>query len=369
MEDFSRETREAPADWSGAPPRLHAYFAAEPELFPVWDKLRRHTAGLRSSTYEITDRCNLRCEGCFFFEGDEYAGRSEKTDPGDWEAFFAAEAARGINFAYLAGAEPSLVPDRIAIAARHFPRGSIVTNGTRRVDPDIPYRLHISLWGDGDMSAKLRGGDVFHKPLRMYAGDERAIFMMTVSRQNLHQCASVARACSDYGVKLTFSHFSPPESYLEKLAAGAENDDDFFRVSNGEDNMILDAEALARLRDTLDELMEAYPDTVVYSREYNHWTTQKDGLYDIDEATGIATNCAPRSTPYYDRFRPDMSNEDAKCCLPNLDCRQCRAYAVAQPSMMSWFRRQSQSLDGFRRWVRVSELWARVNMVGWERLA
>jgi hypothetical protein len=367
MEDFGGVQTRAQADFSSAPKRLRPLFEIEPELWPVYDKLRRHTAGLRSSTYEITDRCNLRCEGCFFFDGDEYAGRSELTENAQWEAFFAAEAGRGINFAYLAGAEPSMVPDRLKIAAEHFPRGTIVTNGTRRIDPALPFRLHISLWGDGEMSAKLRGGDVFHKPLRMYAEDPRAVFMMTVSKQNAHQIEKVAEACAEYGVKLTFSHFSPPETYLKKLEEGAEKDD-FFHASSRDDNMLLDPATLRRVREAIERVMERFPDTIVYSREYNNWTTQPEGLYEIDPKTGWALDCAPRSVSYYERFRPDQSSEGAKCCLPNLDCRHCRAYAVAQPSMMSWFRKQSQDLPGFRRWLGTSELWARINIIGWDQL-
>ena len=34
---------------------------------------------IRSSIYDVTDRCNLRCKGCFFFSsGEQNAAHEEK---------------------------------------------------------------------------------------------------------------------------------------------------------------------------------------------------------------------------------------------------------------------------------------------------
>ena len=42
---------------------------------------------IRSSIYDVTNRCNLRCKGCFFFSSDEHKAAPEETDIARWEAF------------------------------------------------------------------------------------------------------------------------------------------------------------------------------------------------------------------------------------------------------------------------------------------
>jgi len=68
---------------------------------------------IRSSIYDVTNRCNLRCKGCFFFSSDEHKAASEEEDPARWEAFVEREQARGVNLAILIGGEPTLCLDRV----------------------------------------------------------------------------------------------------------------------------------------------------------------------------------------------------------------------------------------------------------------
>ncbi len=62
---------------------------------------------IRSSIYDVTNRCNLRCKGCFFFSSDEHKAAPEETDVARWEAFVEREQARGVNLAILIGGEPT----------------------------------------------------------------------------------------------------------------------------------------------------------------------------------------------------------------------------------------------------------------------
>ena len=41
---------------------------AEPEVKARWEKVRRYFF-LRESTYDMTNRCNIRCDGCYYYEG------------------------------------------------------------------------------------------------------------------------------------------------------------------------------------------------------------------------------------------------------------------------------------------------------------
>ena len=50
---------------------------------------------IRSSIYDVTNQCNLRCRGCFFFSSGEHQAAPEEQDIHKWEAFVDAEKARG----------------------------------------------------------------------------------------------------------------------------------------------------------------------------------------------------------------------------------------------------------------------------------
>ena len=73
-----------------------------------WEKVRKYFF-LRESTYDMSNRCNLRCDGCYYYEGEKQFAR-ENGDPEAWRTLMRAEKARGITYVVLAGAEPSLVP-------------------------------------------------------------------------------------------------------------------------------------------------------------------------------------------------------------------------------------------------------------------
>lgn len=136
---------------------LRTHLAADPILHQRYTTLRRRNGVLHLSQYDLSDRCNLRCDGCLYFAGQANNGIEAADDLGEVERFFAAEAARGINYMEIRGAEPALVQDKLAIAARYIPCGVVYTNGSIRIRENIPYRLHISLWGLPEDSRMVRG--------------------------------------------------------------------------------------------------------------------------------------------------------------------------------------------------------------------
>ena len=68
---------------------------------------------IRSSIYDVTNQCNLRCKGCFFFSSNEHQAAREEMDLQKWEAFIDREKQRGVNLAILIGGEPTLYLDRV----------------------------------------------------------------------------------------------------------------------------------------------------------------------------------------------------------------------------------------------------------------
>ena len=103
---------------------------------------------IRSSIYDVTNRCNLRCKGCFFFSSGEHEAASEEIDIKKWEAFIDREKERGVNLAILIGGEPTLCLDRVEAFYKRLPT-FCATNGLIKVPRDrFPdMMLGISLVG------------------------------------------------------------------------------------------------------------------------------------------------------------------------------------------------------------------------------
>ena len=319
--------------------------------------LRTSVLPIRPSQYDLSTICNLYCEGCLFFSGSDYRGHKPEDDLSRLDAFFEKEAARGVNYVEVAGAEPSLIEHKLKVMARHIPKGVIYTNGTKKITSELQYRLQVSLWGLPEESRKLRGADVVHKQIRNYRDDARAIFVFTINGQNVTSIPAIAAFCADEGVRLSFNHYSPTEDYLEKLGQGAQRDE-YFRFSQSSDNMLLTAGNLAVSRDLISRAMEEFPDTVLYTPDFNGWVHQPGGLYDIDPVTRIARNCGARVTGTYRHFHADLSDAgDVKCCTPNIECSSCRLYAQSLGSALQSATRSARKGIEFNRWMKLWRLW------------
>lgn len=328
-------------------------------LFARLRDLRAKFPTIVSSNYDVSDTCNLSCEGCLYFSGINYTKLQGKRTVTEWERLFAAEAERGINFGYFAGAEPSLVPGILRAASRHLRTGMIATNGIKRIPEDIRYRIHVSLWGDEAASRELRGADNGPKALRNYQGDDRAIAVYTISRRNIDQIVPVSRMCADHGVPITFNYFSPTDDYQARLAGSVTSESDYFHASSSEDNLALTPADLLRAHEAIAEARSRHPDAIWYSLDYDRWITSGEPLYRLD-AEGIAIDCGNRVSPAHRHINADLTISTGKCCSPNIDCRECRAYLQGYATLLSRLRTFSKQPRDFRMWLDVWELWMRL---------
>jgi hypothetical protein len=309
--------------------RVHAIVDAHPDLAARYEHAKRIVRVFRKPTfYEVTQRCNLKCEGCYYFEGGISNPVPDEGTLAAWEEFFAAEARRHVTMAYFVGAEPALEQERLMAAAPWFPYGNVGTNGTIAIDRAIPFRIGVSVWaGDDATDRKLRGGAVFRKAFKNYAGDPRAIILYTLSAWNLNGVRTVAEMCRDHGLPLTFNMYSPTATFLGKLRSWQGNDENFFRVSRPGHTPCFSTEDLNRTRRLIDDLMEDFSDTIIYSAAYNRWVTKPGPLYEIDNTTGVAIDCGSRVIGHMKSFGPDRTVAAVKCCTSDVDCSQCRMYS------------------------------------------
>lgn len=299
---------------------------------------------LLASNYDITKKCNLSCEGCLFFDGEDYLAHHDNVSLEEWELFFQKEKSRGVNFPYFAGAEPSLVQERLLVATKYFAKGVVYTNGSIVLDKRIHFKIHISVWGEPEDEIASRNGSFFLQALQNYKDDPRAVFVYTIHAMNIDKIESIIKHCREWHAKLTFNLFSPTTEYLS--------------IQKEEQrSLILTPNKLQEIREKLDDFINKYPDVLIYTKEYNHYVTNPNGLYEIDATTQIAQNCAIRNEVTAKHFRTDLSSHESKCCYPNIDCTQCRTYAVSLGMAVSKYKTLLKTYDGFIEWNAIAKQW------------
>ncbi|WP_319521487.1 radical SAM protein [uncultured Desulfosarcina sp.] len=322
---------------------------ADAEVKARWEKVRQYFF-LRESTYDMTRRCNIRCNGCYYYEGDKQHTR-DNTRVDDWRKLMQAEKARGITFVVLAGAEPSLVPELCQACFDEIQLGCIATNGLERIPDSVGYRLHISVWGDDETSRKTRHAErMLVRQLENYAGDPRAVFVYTFTRHNIDQAETVVRTLADHGARVTFNMFSAPVGYQGDLRHTP--------IS------------LAETRRTMVDLLQRYPQTVLFSRYSAMAHTHEKGLHDLFRCS------YPRQNPSTDvglgrsfrQYRTDLTwDRAAACCVPDTDCADCRHYAAASAVVTARLFRHAVDPDTFGSWLDFVDTYLAVWVQGYEK--
>ena len=220
---------------------------ADPLIRERWEKVRRFFF-LRESTYDMSNRCNIRCEGCYYFTGEKQFA-DENSDKKSWRKLLESEKKRGITFVVLAGAEPSLVPELCQVCYEVIPLGTIASNGLKPVPKEIDYQIHISVWGNDQTSQVIRKApDMLVRQMANYKDDSRAVFVYTFTPVNIDEARQVTRMLAENGQKITFNMFSSPVGYKGHLRHSSKT--------------------LEQTRLVMSELLSEYPQTVLFS-SYN----------------------------------------------------------------------------------------------------
>ncbi len=306
---------------------------ADPVIRERWEKVRRYFF-LRESTYDMSNRCNIRCEGCYYFVGEKQFA-DENNDETAWRQLLESEKKRGITFVVLAGAEPSLVPQLCAVCYGVIPLGAIATNGLKPIPAEIDYRIHISVWGNDKTSLAVRKApDMLKRQMANYKSDPRAVFVYTFTPFNIDEARDVTMLLADNGQQITFNMFSAPVGYRGPLRH--------------------DRESLARTREQMTELLEKYPQTVLFSPYNIVAHTAEKGLHELFSCT------YPRMNPSTDiglgrsfrQYRTDLKwNRDAACCVPDTDCDDCRHYAAGSAVVTARMYRHATDPVTFSAWL------------------
>ena len=183
----------------------------------------------------ITSNCNLFCAGCYARanQGCPSGAAGSPLSAERWRELFAEAGKLGVCFILLAGGEPLLRADVLAVAAQYpqiiFP---VFTNGTLFGDDAIAlFDQHrnmipvISLEGEKRETDKRRGEGVFDKTVEAMAAlkKNKVLFgvSVTVTRANVTDVtsASFMKSLKDRGCGLVFYvEYVPSDTVSQDIA-------------------------------------------------------------------------------------------------------------------------------------------------------
>lgn len=303
---------------------------------------------IRSSIYDLTNKCNLRCKGCFFFSSNEHKVANEEMDLAKWEEFIDREVARGVNLAILIGGEPTLYLDRVEAFYKRVPT-YCATNGIIKVPRDrFPdMMVGISLWGDEDDEILLRGKNVFGTSLHNYAGDQYTYYLYTLTPRQLGKMERVIKKIRDAGLKV----------HMQLLS----NDE-------GVDGFSWKPEELETVRREMDEMLDKYPDTVISSKYYHQVITTGKMMgrpFNWSECPSVTLplDNRPAGTKRlinFIRWASDLKTMHRCCTSETRDCTTCKDGAAHMSWIMVNKKEHMQTAGDLQNWIEVYEMFAKL---------
>ena len=303
--------------------------------------------GMRSSIYDVNNKCNLRCKGCFYFSSDQHK-LDDVPDLSKLEQFINEEKQRGVNYAILIGGEPSLSLDRLDVWYANI-HCSAATNGIKPIPRDRypKMRIGISRGGDEEYELKLRGKNTFRISRENYKDDPNVYYLYTITPGNSHMIEPVTREIEQAGLRVPYQLFSNDQNVPG------------FDWTNDE---------YARVRDIMDNMLETYPRVVVSSKYYHQVLTSQTMLgrrFGWMECPSVSEAVDDREPPVkrlmgFNSYGSDLCTIHRCCTSVTRDCATCHDGAATMSWIMVNKREHMRSAKDFANWVDVTHMFAKL---------
>jgi MoaA/NifB/PqqE/SkfB family radical SAM enzyme len=180
---------------------------------------------------DVTQKCNLRCRHCYFFEQDQpdrALGVDEwvtlldgwKRTRSRWEfPFFQCS---------WVGGEPLLRPELIERCRSYFRYNLVVTNGTLPLPdwPDVDF--YVSIDGDEEVHEALRRRKGIYRLIKqnvMARGPGRVTISYCITRQNAHCIERTVEEWAPIASGFTFDFYTPMQGTDDPLWISLEERD------------------------------------------------------------------------------------------------------------------------------------------------
>ncbi|MBP0607652.1 MULTISPECIES: radical SAM protein [Burkholderia] len=333
--------------------RLPALLGSDADLSRRFADVRGFSALVRACEYHLTNACNIRCEGCWFFEFGHDKVSKESKDIESWRAFAKNQRKRRINCALLIGGEPTLFPERVEAFVDAMRFVSISTNGLEPFPNTDPFRnvtVFISLFGGGPLDDALRaikpGGrrfaGLFDTALKNYRDDPRATFVFAVTEDGLAHIEPTVERIRANGNFVSFNFYS---KYNTGHPLRMENE--------------------RRLLAEMLRVKSMYPDTVLnhpahieamvtgraWCGEFGYETCPSISQDHPDNVERMQ-NGNP-TLPFFNTWKADLQTLE-RCCTSG-HCGDCRDSQAVYSWLMVSLARSLDSVDTLRTWVEVAE--------------
>jgi MoaA/NifB/PqqE/SkfB family radical SAM enzyme len=303
---------------------------------------------IRSSIYDVTNKCNLRCKGCFFFSSNEHKAAVEEMDIKKWQAFIDKEMERGVNLAILIGGEPTLYLDRVEAFYKRLPT-FCATNGLIKIPRDrFPdMMLGISLWGDEEDEKILRGKDTFSISSKNYEGDPNVYYLYTLTPKQIGKIERIIRKIRDAGLKV----------HMQLLS----NDEEV-------DGFSWEPEQLEAIRVEMDGMLDRYSATVISSKYYHEIITSGKMLgrsFGWNECPSVTQpldtrDPQPKRLIEFIRWASDLNTMHRCCTSETRDCSSCKDGAAHMSWVMVNKRAHIRTTRDLQNWIEVYEMFAKL---------
>ena len=248
----------------------------------------------------------------------------------------------------LIGGEPTLCLDRIEAFYKRLPT-FCATNGLIKVPRDrFPdMMVGLSLWGDEDDEKALRGQDTFKITSANYAGDPHAYYLYTITPKQLGKTEKIIKKISDIGLKV----------HMQLLS----NDEDVNGFS-------WKPEELVAIRQEMDAMLDAHPQTVISSKYYHKViTTGKmlDRTFGWSECPSVTIlrdnrDPQPKRLTNFIRWASDLKTVHRCCTSETRDCSTCKDGAAHMSWVMVNKRAHIKTAEDLQNWIEVYEMFAKL---------
>jgi MoaA/NifB/PqqE/SkfB family radical SAM enzyme len=228
---------------------------------------------LRQLSLSITQRCNLRCKMCpWWEEGRDSAQLPEEV----WLRVVDEAAAEGVQSIGVTGGEPSLHPGFEALLRRirhHDIKLTLTTNGVTlehftplyaetvdelNISMDAPDELHDEIRGLEGLSGRLFK-NIAH--LREYTREHgskrpRLTLHMTVMRENVHKIAKMVSVADEVGADVvSFQYLSCiPQEVVDATVVDGKNAGTTAFTGESCNSMLLDEDGIRVFREQIASL-------------------------------------------------------------------------------------------------------------------
>lgn len=316
-------------------------------------ELRAFSKSVRSAEYHLTNACNLRCKGCWFFEYAFDDATKEEASLERWNEFARAEHARGVTGALLIGGEPTLFQERVRAFVSLMPYVTISSNGLRALPREGFENVNVALtlFGGGPLDDTLRGhapsgrkmSGLFQTALNHYRHDDRAIFIYALTSESLPFVEDTVKLIADNGNQVTFNYYS---NYGSPPATSNEAPE-------------------AELLDTALEVRASYPEAVVchpYFIETLIRGKTPFGSFGYEVCPSISVDHPAHSArirngnpvlPGFNAWAADTKT--LSFCCTSGHCEGCRDSQAVYSWLMVSMKSFMQSKDDLETWVEIAE--------------